>query len=88
MVDVSKLRIHERWNVESLNSLVLITKIGNKNWENWLISIGQIWELAKLREVAEYRMDEQFVNCQFLERNFSFPNGKNSRSLLIFQFKQ
>ena len=23
---------------------------------------------------AEYQMDEQFQNCQFLEPNFDFPN--------------
>ena len=44
--------------------------------------------IGKIDSSAEYRMDEQFVNCQFLERNFGFPNVKNSRSFLIFQFKQ
>ena len=31
MAEVSKLRIHERSNLERPNLLVLITKIGNKN---------------------------------------------------------
>ena len=44
--------------------------------------------IGKIANSAEYRMDEQFVNCQFLEPNFGFPNEKNFRSLLIFQFKQ
>ena len=38
MAEVSKLRIHERSNVERPNLLVLVTKIGNKNWENWFVS--------------------------------------------------
>ena len=32
--DVSKLRIHERSNVERLNLVVLVTKIGYKDWKN------------------------------------------------------
>ena len=31
-------------------------------------------EIAKIASSAEYRMDEQFQNCQFLEPNFGFPN--------------
>ena len=33
-------------------------------------------------------MDEQFENWQFFKPNFGFPNLKNSRNLLIFQFGQ
>ena len=43
---------------------------------------------SKIARSAEYRMDEWFQNCQLLELNFGFPNWNNSRSLLIFQFKQ
>ena len=33
--------------------------------------------IGKIASSAEYRMDEQFQNCQFLEPNFDFPNWKN-----------
>ena len=45
-------------------------------------------KIGKIASSAEYQMNEQFQNCQFSELNFVFPNWKNSRSLLIFQFKQ
>ena len=44
--------------------------------------------IGEIASSTEYRMDEQFQNCQLLEPNFGFPNWKNSRSLLIFQFQQ
>ena len=34
------------------------------------------------------RMDEQLQSCQFFQPNFGFPNLKDSRNLLIFQFRQ
>ena len=33
--------------------------------------------IGKIASSVEYRMDEQFQNCQFLEPNFDFPNWKN-----------
>ena len=30
--------------------------------------------IEKIASSAEYRMDEQFQNSQFLEPNFGFPN--------------
>ena len=33
--------------------------------------------IGKITSSAEYRMDEKFQNCQFLEPNFDFPNWKN-----------
>ena len=33
--------------------------------------------IGKIASSAEYRMDEQFQNCQFFEPNFDFPNLKN-----------
>ena len=33
--------------------------------------------IGKIASSAEYRMDEQFQNCQFLKPNFDFPNLKN-----------
>ena len=46
MTDVSKLRIRERLNVERPNLLVVVTKIGNKNWDDWFISNDkyEIWK--------------------------------------------
>ena len=44
--------------------------------------------ISEIPRSAEYRMDEQFQICQFLEPNLSFQNCKNSRNLLIFQFEQ
>ena len=44
--------------------------------------------IGKIASSAEYRIDKQFQNCQFLEPNFGFPNRKNSRTFSIFQFKQ
>ena len=44
--------------------------------------------IGKIASSAEYRMDEKFKNCQFLELNFGFQNQKFFTSLLIFQFKQ
>ena len=44
--------------------------------------------IGKIASSAKYRMDDQFQNFLFLEPNFGFPNWKNSRSLLIFQFKK
>ena len=41
MAEVSEWRIHESSNVERSNFLVLVTKIGNKNWENWFILNGK-----------------------------------------------
>ena len=43
-------------------------------------------KIGEIASNAEYRMDEQFQNWQFLEPSFGFPNLKNSRNLLIFQF--
>ena len=43
---------------------------------------------GKIASSAEYRMDELFQNCQFLEPNFDFSNGKNIWNFLIFQFGQ
>ena len=58
-----------------------VTNIENKLRKLIYIE-GQIWELAK------FRMDEQFQNCQFSQPNFGFLNWKNSRNLLIAQFGQ
>ena len=33
--------------------------------------------IGKIASSAEYRMNEQFQNCQFLEPNFGFPNFEN-----------
>ena len=44
--------------------------------------------IGKITSSAEYRIEEQFQNCQFLEPNVGFPNWKNSGSLLICQFNQ
>ena len=41
MVNVSKLRFHERSHAERPNLLVLVTTIGNKNLENLFISNGK-----------------------------------------------
>ena len=42
--------------------------------------------ISKIASSAEYRMDEQFQNCQFLEPNFDFPDWIKSWNFLIFQF--
>ena len=42
--------------------------------------------IGKTASSAEYQMDEEFQNCQFLEPNFGFPNWKYSRNLFIFYF--
>ena len=34
--------------------------------------------IGKIANSAKYRMDEQFVNYQFIEPNFGFLNVKNS----------
>ena len=44
--------------------------------------------IGEIATSAEYQMDEQFRSRQFLGANFGFPNWKNSRNLLIFQFRQ
>ena len=44
--------------------------------------------IGKIASSVEYRMDEQFHNWKFLEPNFGYPNYKNSRNLLIFQFEK
>ena len=44
--------------------------------------------IGKSASSAEYRIDEQFQNCQFSEPNFDFPNWKNSRNFLILLFGQ
>ena len=44
--------------------------------------------IGKIVSSAEFRMDEQFQNFQFLEPNFDFPNWKKSRDFLFFQFRQ
>ena len=33
--------------------------------------------IGKIASSAEYRMDEKFQSCQFLEPNFDFPNWNN-----------
>ena len=33
--------------------------------------------IRKIASSAEYRIDEQFQNSQFLGPNFDFPNWKN-----------
>ena len=38
--------------------------------------------IGKIVSSAEYRMDEQFQNFQFLELNFDFPNWQKSRNFL------
>ena len=43
--------------------------------------------IGRIASSAEYWMDEQFQNFQFLEPNFGFPNWKKSRNLLIFQLR-
>ena len=42
--------------------------------------------VGKTASSAEYQMDEQFQNWQFLEPNFGFPNWKYGRNLFIFYF--
>ena len=44
--------------------------------------------IGEIASSTEYWMDEEFQNCQYLESKFAFPNWKNSRNLLIFQFRQ
>ena len=44
--------------------------------------------IGKIASSAEYRIDEQFQKCQFLEPNFDFLNLKKSQNFLIFQFGQ
>ena len=44
--------------------------------------------IGKIASSAEYRMDEQFQKCQFLEPNFDFPHRNKFRNFLIFQFGQ
>ena len=63
---------------ESLKQKIKIEKISLCQMAN--MRIGEI------ASSVEYRMDEQFENCQFLEPNFDFTNSKNSRNLLTFQF--
>ena len=36
-----------------------------------------ICKIRKISSSTEYRMDIQFLNCQFLKPNLDFPNGKN-----------
>ena len=65
MADVSKLSIHEPSNVEQLILLVLVTKMGNENSENWFISNSKYksWQNWS----AEYRKDKTLQNCLFLK---------------------
>ena len=43
--------------------------------------------IGKIASSVEYRIDEQFQNCQFLEPNFDSSNWKKSQDILIFQFE-
>ena len=45
-------------------------------------------KIGKIASSAEYRMDKQLQNCQFLQPNFGLPHWKSSRNLLNFQFGQ
>ena len=84
MADVSNLKNDKLWNVERANLRVI--EIGHKNWDDWLYQSANM-RIGKISSSVEYRMDEHFRNCQFLERNFDFRNWKNCRNLLIFQFR-
>ena len=41
--------------------------------------------IGNIASSAEYRMDEQFQNFQFLEPNLDFPNWKKISKFLNFQ---
>ena len=58
--DVLKLRIHERSNVERLNLVVLVTKIGNKDWKNWFISNGN--GISQISEIVPFGKIKKFQN--------------------------
>ena len=44
--------------------------------------------IDKIVSSTEYRMEEQFRNCQFLETNFDFSYWKKIWNFLIFRFGQ
>ena len=46
-------------------------------FRNLLKSQSIVIDLYQRANSAEYRMDEKFQNCQFLEPNSDFPNWKN-----------
>ena len=80
MVDVSNFKINERSNVERSNLRESVTKIGNRNWE------VKVWKLAKLR----VERNIEWMNISKMYQFFwisCFPNWKNSKNLLIFQFE-
>ena len=54
-----------------------------KGWNSFIWKANM--RIGKIASSAEYRMDEQFQNCEFSEPNFDFRNWKKSRNFLIFQ---
>ena len=66
-------------------------RIWNKSWEVEVeIDLYQRANMiiGKIASSKEYRMDEQFRNCEFSEPNFDFPSWEKSRNFLIFLFAQ
>ena len=61
MADVSNLKINERSDVEWPN--LRVTKILNKNWDNWFISMG---EYENYRVVRDIERMHNFKTAKFL----------------------
>ena len=63
-----------------------------KNWENWFISKGQIWELEKLRVMRNIEWTKNSKNCNFWKwilfvsiwKIPKIPNSKNSKKFPIW----
>ena len=85
MADVSKLRIHERLNIKRLNLLVLVTRIGNENWENWFIWKGKYenWQHCEQIEIANRRIISKLpvlgAKLWFSKVSQNFLNFKHSQ---------
>ena len=75
MADVSKLTVHERSNVERPNLLVLVTKIGNKNFLNWFISNSknENWQNCEQCGISNGR---KIQKLPILRAKFWFPESK------------
>ena len=63
MAEISNLKINERSDIEWPNSRV--TKIDNKNSDDWFMSIGK-YENWQNYEESGYRKDGQFQKCSIL----------------------
>ena len=82
MDDVSDLKINERSDVEWPN--LRVTKIENKKWDNWFISMCKYenWQNCEECGISNGQTISKFANFLVLD---SIPNWKNSNNLLIFQ---